>query len=384
MIDTDLLHKTKALRLTRRLMEEIASGRFAPGRPLPQQEDLARQFEVSRPTLRKALDVLASEGRLLRTPQGGLVVHIQSLSAGPESVDGSGSTGFNSSTGISIAAVWAAEPSELLIAFREGIKHYARSAGLELQIILSPNGHEKALEVLTHIDQYPVRGVIVLPYANEDYVRALRALMDRGYPLVCIDRRVGDGGANSVEVDNAAGVYQATHYLIEKYNRPAYMLPLPQEHTTNCDRYAGYRHAMAEAGYEKLIQSHTVIGEISDSDPTYWPLSRNWEPGFQAAQKLFDLAAGPMSVVCPNDFHAQGLYEAARQRGLTVGRDVVVTGFDDCLLARRLSPALTTVRQPMERVGFESAKLLHRLIAGQAKAPVHVHLPVELVIRESA
>jgi len=54
------------------------------------------------------------------------------------------------------------------------------------------------------------------------------------------------------------------------------------------------------------------------------------------------------------------------------------------LLARLLKPSLTTMRQPKERIGYEAGRLVHRLIRREVKPPVHIHLSVELIVRESA
>jgi LacI family transcriptional regulator len=67
-----------------------------------------------------------------------------------------------------------------------------------------------------------------------------------------------------------------------------------------------------------------------------------------------------------------------------VGRDVMVTGFDDLTIARMLKPGLTTVHQSMRDKGYQAAQLLHRWIEQGGGQPVTVKLPVKLVVRESA
>jgi LacI family transcriptional regulator len=81
---------------------------------------------------------------------------------------------------------------------------------------------------------------------------------------------------------------------------------------------------------------------------------------------------------------ARGVYQAAERRGLVIGRDIMVAGFDDIPMAKFLKPALTTLRQPRIKIGYEAAKLLHQIISKKISKPVHIHLPVELITRESA
>ncbi len=373
-----ITYHSKAHRLAGKLKADIKQGRFVSGVILPTEVELAKAYAVSRMTIRKTLAMLEDNGEIQRLPQGGAVVKATQ--------DGGAHTTRRQATNekVSIAGVWAAEPSDLLNGIREGIKQYAEEAGLDVQIFLSSKGHEEALEVLNHIDHYGVDGVIVWPYANEAYASSLERLVKRDFPIVCVDRLIGNVWPSSVEVDNAAGIYQATHYLIEKYHRPAYIIRLPLEHKTNQDRYAGYCHAMMEAGFGSLIESYTIPMEVSDSDPTYWPMGKNWLPGFQAAERFLDRVEFPVSIICMNDMAAQGLYEAVKKRDLVIGKDIAATGFDDMLLARLLKPSLTTMRQPKERIGYEAGRLVHRLIRREVKPPVHIHLSVELIVRESA
>jgi DNA-binding LacI/PurR family transcriptional regulator len=107
-------------------------------------------------------------------------------------------------------------------------------------------------------------------------------------------------------------------------------------------------------------------------------------PGFLLAQRFIAQAEFPVSVVCSNDNTARGLYEAAAKAGLKIGTDIPVASFDDLPMAKLMTPALTTIHQPRNQIGYEAAKLLHRLILKKDKPPQHIHLPVELIVRESA
>jgi LacI family transcriptional regulator len=102
------------------------------------------------------------------------------------------------------------------------------------------------------------------------------------------------------------------------------------------------------------------------------------------AERLLAQAQLPVSVMCFNDYTAWGVYHAAEKRGLVIGRDVTVIGFDDIPLAKLLKPSMTTIRQPRNQVGYEAAKLLHQMILGKISKPVHLHLPVEFILRDSA
>jgi LacI family transcriptional regulator len=80
---------------------------------------------------------------------------------------------------------------------------------------------------------------------------------------------------------------------------------------------------------------------------------------------------------------ALGAISAAQKRGLTVGRDVAITGFDDIPLAEHSHPPLTTVHQPIYEIGRQICNMLIRLVQGEQVNERHVLLKPQLVVRES-
>ena len=114
----------------------------------------------------------------------------------------------------------------------------------------------------------------------------------------------------------------------------------------------------------------------------------NAEDAYSAALLLLAQDDPPTAFLCFSDLMANGVVRAAEERGLRVPDDLSVVGFDDSPLARRMRPALTTVRQPVEEKGHAAAAALTALIertkAGEAKGRArHLVLPTELVVRDS-
>jgi LacI family transcriptional regulator len=382
MVEIKLLQETKKSQLAQQIISDIRSGEYLPGTSLPRQDSLTQKYQVSGPTLRKVLNVLTSQGMLVKTPQGGIVVPVQKTF---ESENSRVTVRQPEKTKISIAAFWAAQPDFHFVGIQKGITRYAEEAGLEFKIFLSTSGHEKVLEALRSVDTCQIDGMLAFPYNHPEYISALNDLVSQKFPVVCVDRRVGNVPVSAVQADNATGIYEATHYLIEKYHRPVYLLSGPQEHSTNISRYQGYKQAMGDAGFEDLVDNYSHFFGTSDQDTRYWPMDKKSLNADSTARKLLDeIEAFPASVVCYNDYTARRLYLMAEERGLVVGKDLYVVGFDDLPLARFLKPSLTTVRQPRERIGYEAAKLLHQLICGKINEPIDMHLPVEFVARDSA
>jgi LacI family transcriptional regulator len=98
------------------------------------------------------------------------------------------------------------------------------------------------------------------------------------------------------------------------------------------------------------------------------------------------LPASPSAVFVASDMMAIGALKALRQAGRQVPQDVALVGFDDIPIASAIEPALTTVRQPIERMGSMAVEVLLSVLEGPAEEEALVHriiLPPELVVRAS-
>jgi DNA-binding LacI/PurR family transcriptional regulator len=82
--------------------------------------------------------------------------------------------------------------------------------------------------------------------------------------------------------------------------------------------------------------------------------------------KLLQSEDRPEAIVCFNDTVAIGAYRAANELGLTIGKDVAITGYDDTKICEQLPVQLTTVKFPKYEVGKAAAELLHKMVLGEA------------------
>jgi LacI family transcriptional regulator, repressor for deo operon, udp, cdd, tsx, nupC, and nupG len=106
------------------------------------------------------------------------------------------------------------------------------------------------------------------------------------------------------------------------------------------------------------------------------------EAAIAAMNKLLQLPVLPTAVCCYNDMTALGALHAIHSHGLRVPEDISVTGFDDLFFASLTQPPLTTVRQPMNRMGQLAMESLLRLMSGE-KMVGTIRVEPELVVRKS-
>jgi DNA-binding LacI/PurR family transcriptional regulator len=98
---------------------------------------------------------------------------------------------------------------------------------------------------------------------------------------------------------------------------------------------------------------------------------------------LLDLPEPPTAIFAVNDLAALGVYEVARRRGLRIPEQLAVVGYNDILAARRLVPALTTVRVPVHEFGRAAADMLIDQVERGRAAPGRIVFPPELIVRDS-
>lgn len=201
----------------------------------------------------------------------------------------------------------------------------------------------------------------------------VRLLLSEGFPFVAFGRSDPDLEFPWVDVDGGEGVRLATEHLLAKGHRRIAALAWPASSRVGADRLKGYLQAMESAGISP--------------DP-------DWIARGQGRFDFGRTAAGawlsqvpdrrPTAIVGLNDAMAIGAIHGARQVGLEAGRDVAVTGFDDAPMVQYLSPALTSLRQPIETIGARVVHMLVDFIEGRTPPASQVLLAPRLIERASS
>ncbi|MGP4114939.1 LacI family DNA-binding transcriptional regulator [Streptomyces sp. 4N509B] len=209
-----------------------------------------------------------------------------------------------------------------------------------------------------------VDGVMFMAVREEDPV--LGIVRETEVPVVFGGRPVGYDPPWYVDVDNVGGARQATEHLLARGRRRVAMICGPGDTRVSRARHRGYREALVLAGLEPLAPESGDFTEPS---------------GARAMTDLLARHPDVDGVFAANDNMAAGALRALRSAGRDVPGDVAVVGFDDLDIARIAEPSLTTVRQPIQALGRETARMLVRLVAGEEADPLV--LPTELVTRAS-
>jgi len=241
----------------------------------------------------------------------------------------------------------------------------------DMRIVLCPtlHQHEREVTLLDRLMHGTTDGAILM--LPEESNAELRALQETGYPFVVVDPRVQlDQGIPAVSASNASGARAVVEHLLSLGHRRIGAILGPADWMATTERLNGYRSALAAAG---VLAARDLVVESDFSI----------ESGEAAAAALLDLPERPTAIFGFNDNVAIGALRAAEARGLIVPDDLSVVGFDDSEQSGLVTPALTTVRQPLAEMGRMAVSLLLRLLDHQRVEAMNIELATRLVVRES-
>ena len=188
-------------------------------------------------------------------------------------------------------------------------------------------------------------------------------------PVVAIDPHYGPNQVPTVDADSYGGSLAAVEHLIALGHTRIAHISGRSELDSSQLREHGYRDAMTAAGLD--------IPEDYVRESRYDP-----DAAESIALEMLALPERPTAIFAANDVTAFRVLAAANTLGLRVPEDLSVVGFDDIPQAALVSPALTTVRQPLGAMGAAAMHMLLDLLAGKERE-THLRMPTELIVRAS-
>lgn len=344
------------VRIKEKLLQGVMEGRYKPGERIPSERDLAKRYSVSRASVRETLTEMTHSGTLFRSVGKGTFV---SSDVRPGALP-------PASPARSRAGSVEALISENIFNFVQpgydkilsGIGEVCR--GRNCQVLFNLVGDD-----FSDGEPEPAGRIVVggLPH------RCIERLRGLDVPTVLVDLLIRNNthDLSSIRIDYATGTKIAVQELgalgHEKIG------------------YIGFARSEKYEWYWRTLESLALPYEprmVEFLDPL------GVEPGilagYHAMQRIIKRRRLPTAILAINDLVAVGVLEALGTAGMQAPRDMSVVGFDDLA---QTSPALTTVRVDLNRVGQLAAEALFRRISGETTAPENILVPVELVVRGS-
>ncbi|GGY28824.1 LacI family transcriptional regulator [Streptomyces anulatus] len=252
-----------------------------------------------------------------------------------------------------------------------GMERAARRHGYALLIAASLDGGPESLvaKVAGRVDGFAVLAQTV---PTEDL-----EVISRRLPVVMLAGPREIDHLDHIVVANAEGERELTRHLIEDHGLRRLAFIGGEENSPDAQaRFRGFQAGCRDAGLPVPSRPELRAGMMTQAE------------GALAAGALLDRSEGtgverPEAMLFANDQMAVGALQALERRGVRVPDDIAVTGFDGIPLSRIVRPPLTTVRQPIRRLGEQAVELLVQRLADPGRAPVSLELPVSVTRRAS-
>jgi LacI family transcriptional regulator len=253
----------------------------------------------------------------------------------------------------------------------KGIFSSARKNHFQIVLTVSQEDDQREIENLQTLTAMRVDGILISISEKTKNTAIFDLIKRKRIPMVFFDRCIPDPYFSRVVVDDRKGAARAMEYLIRQgYTRIAHLAGPPDISIAE-ERCAGYVDALNANGI---------------------PVKKEWivtcgfsqEDGYKGFKQLIDKEDLPEAVFTANDPLAIGVYDAAKESGMRIPRDIGVIGFSDNIISRYLSPSLTTVRQPAEAIGETAVHLLlEEIQRPEQRQSRQIEIPTQLVVRES-
>lgn len=345
------------------IYESILSGKFGHGDKLPTDGSMMRTYNVSRPTVARAMRDLEQEGIVTRRPGSGTFVNMspkEELTSIGLLIPGLGDTEIFEPICGEIARICTKKHFSLLWS--------DTSSGSE-----DWSGAMLKQQAQHYIDQR-VSGVFFAPVELDPKLikvntKIAKKLRKAGIAVVLLDRDLepfpNRSNFDLVGIDNFRAGYKQAQHLIDQGCSNIRYVALPYSAPTVDQRIKGYRLALRNASMENGQDS------IHFGDPS----------NHSFVESLIE--SKPDGIICANDATAMPLFKSLDAHGYKIPNDGLLIGMDDSKFTEYLPTSLTTLRQPCRAIGKLAMEAMENRIKNSDRPPCNFLLDTDLISRES-
>jgi LacI family transcriptional regulator len=230
---------------------------------------------------------------------------------------------------------------------------------------------EREKKVVSAMRSRRVDGILLAAAPGKD-TRHVRAAMEAGISVVCIDRSASGIDADAVLLDNAGGAQRCVRHLIRAGHRRIAIITGPLCVQNARERFHGYRDALEEAEI-KFVRNLVQEGDFHK------------ESGYKLGRKLARMRDGPTAIFVCNGMMTLGVLESFEEAGIQCPQGIALATFDHPAESRSFHPRLMTVVQPGYEIGSRAATILMDRVEGRLKgAFLTIRISPTLIVGESA
>jgi LacI family transcriptional regulator len=247
-----------------------------------------------------------------------------------------------------------------------------RAEATGCDIVLCAPGRETGViteEVVERAVGHGAQGIVV--FGGEDGNPDIFRNRWPDLPAVFIEFDAIGPRSGNVAVDNVSAFEEIVLHLADACSRGRIATITGLLHTrVAAERLDAYRTLIQRLGYA-VRPEYIEAGDYQ------------YRSAYESTKRLMALDNPPDAIACCCDVQAVGALLALEELGIRCPEDVAVTGFDDAEWASRVTPSLTTVRQPVAAMGVQAIDALFAMVDDPELRPTSMLLAAELVVRES-
>lgn len=356
------------------IVDYIGEKEWTADQKIPSENEMAEKFNVSRITVKKALDSLVEEGLIYRIQGKGSFI-ASSVQGEPSIYEVAATTKKKQQLKL-IACLTPLLNSELSTTIFSTIESTLASKGYQMLFFQTHDSQQIEQEIVKKAIELGVEGMIIYPVEGETYNEEVLKLTLQDFPLVLIDRYFRGIEANSVCSDNFLGSYEAIQHLLNIGHKNIGLISTHHLGTTSIeDRINGYEKALTDADIS--IDHHLQLLDLHRAEDSPEKKEENKKMIQTFIQSNPDMTA--IFSVSPR----LEIVEAALELGLRVPEDLSLLIFDDYAQADLFIVPPSCIQQQGHLIGEEAATLLISAIKNPEQKRKKVFISPKLIIRSS-
>ncbi|TLU99111.1 LacI family DNA-binding transcriptional regulator [Dyadobacter luticola] len=257
-----------------------------------------------------------------------------------------------------------------------GIESIAYNLGYHVVIFQSHDSYEREVANTNYLVSRKVDGLLISLASLTTNLFHFQDLMEKGLPIVFLDRVPKEIETHKVVADNFDGSYRATVHLIESGRRRIAHVTSPIYLSITTERLAGYKKALEDFDIpfdESLVKYCIYGGKVVEENEA-------------AMEELLNLPEPPDAFFTASDRLTTGCMAVLQKRHIKIPEEIAIVGFTNISVAELLNPPLTAVVQPAMEMGQQAVELLIRLIEHPQKTGDYEirSLQTSLILRDSS